>query len=831
LRDFTWAGKAVGGFIVLFGVSIVVVPMSVFTGYFLMNLQGDFYQNQVRFLKAEAKDLWQLKMRPGPDAPAWRKKLFELLYEHLIQLNEGLAKTMRLHDSMSQKSLSRSFQLFKWTSISASLVFACLTILENAEYMNTDHCKDIAEGSGRAFFKGSEENCVKFVHQVDTAEYYTDLLFLHFFILEFILRVVALGWRHFCSELGVAEMLSITGLLMSLTQLRDDALHHPERLRYGNRNRKLLLGSVTFLRLTRLISIGSYFGLLRALRKVNWIARWSLCKSFYFLVAVWFTHAMLLHMAEATNHTAALAGAQILPAAPPNTLWMSEIPERPHTHQSLLQHVVNIQNASLVPNMSNVSNVSDVSDVSDFATLSKGFSNTTYVLVNVSNLSNPKTVLLIPKMLTQSHRFGDYLSAMQYSLQHLTGDYPIVEYSIPGKLVLLMGLIIGTCAVAAWTAIFSSSMVNYLANEAEDQLARAAERRMLLAIEVVLRLQRQWRRRKRAREAARARGELPEPVAQHPTSESNEGLFLRYRNKARRLVLRHTATGERLMQFFQWVLVFNIALSMIHSLPEIKNHHVAEKGQVFEEMVCTVIFCLEFALMLVAGKGRQGSHWYLFRFVDFICIFPGIMEIYQMRTEWQRLHELGEKIEKSDEDAWIQDWKIAIDAFQMIRVFRILFWHQWRHEVQVVVDGIVSAGPIMVLPTFLSLFIWVMSSAMFVWMENVYDGPSKDFFTSLPTGMYWTSSFLIGEWVLADFSPGGGNRVCIAIVLFGIMAFGIATGILMEAVQQAIAVAMLELREVRKLLTRHRVKGGAANHWLCPLEDQLSSGAPQKWQP
>ena len=27
--DFTWAGKAVGGFIVLFGVSIVVVPMSV----------------------------------------------------------------------------------------------------------------------------------------------------------------------------------------------------------------------------------------------------------------------------------------------------------------------------------------------------------------------------------------------------------------------------------------------------------------------------------------------------------------------------------------------------------------------------------------------------------------------------------------------------------------------------------------------------------------------------------------------------------------------------------------------------------------------------------
>ena len=38
----------------------------------------------------------------------------------------------------------------------------------------------------------------------------------------------------------------------------------------------------------------------------------------------------------------------------------------------------------------------------------------------------------------------------------------------------------------------------------------------------------------------------------------------------------------------------------------------------------------------------------------------------------------------------------------------------------------------------------VMSSALFVWMEHVYDGPSKYFFTSVATGMYWTSSFLIG---------------------------------------------------------------------------------------
>ncbi|CAK8989833.1 Uncharacterized protein SCF082_LOCUS1988 [Durusdinium trenchii] len=121
---------------------------------------------------------------------------------------------------------------------------------------------------------------------------------------------------------------------------------------------------------------------------------------------------------------------------------------------------------------------------------------------------------------------------------------------------------------------------------------------------------------------------------------------------------------------------------------------------------------------------------------------------------------------EAKEEEWIQDMNILLSAFQMIRVIRVLFWHQWRNEVQVVIDGIASAGHRWV-PAFLSFYIWIMVSALFLWMENVYDGPSKEFFTSISTTMYWTSSFLIGEWTLADFSEGGGNRVCIFVVLFG----------------------------------------------------------------
>eukprot|EP00434_Breviolum_minutum_P041360 symbB.v1.2.036793.t1/scaffold5273.1/size29061/1 len=261
-------------------------------------------------------------MRPGADAPRWRKKIFELLYEHLIQLEKGLrSKTVQLRDSISQQSLSKPFTAFKWTSITASLVFALLTVLENTEYMNTDNCEEYAEETFKVFFKNQAQECIDFFKKVDEAEKGIDVIFLHFFVLEFVLRVIALGWRHFVSELGLAEMLSITGLLVSLTTLREDALHHVDQRVSGQR---FFVGSIIFLRLCRLISIGSYFGLLRALRKVTWIARWSLLKSFYFLIAVWFTHAMLLHFAEREHDAAALAGAQILPSAPPGSHWAME---------------------------------------------------------------------------------------------------------------------------------------------------------------------------------------------------------------------------------------------------------------------------------------------------------------------------------------------------------------------------------------------------------------------------------------------------------------------------------------------------------------------------
>lgn len=389
------------------------------------------------------------------------------------------------------------------------------------------------------------------------------------------------------------------------------------------------------------------------------------------------------------------------------------------------------------------------------------------------------------QMKRQSERYNDLLSSMQYSLVHLYGDFPLTVYSLPAKIVLILGIFFGTCTIAAFTALFSSSFVNYLAAECDDQVQIVTQQRLFRMADVVNKIQRRWRRRQAQRKAILdAGGSLPESqpyVDQYP-----------WRTWARKVVRQQTRFGLYFMRTCQICLFFNILLNFVRSIPEIDTG-AARVGLILEnlEVLCELIFSAELVVNLRAGPSGQGRIWYFFRIVDVVTLLPFVWEL-QMILTTGRIHEGG----PGSPPSWQEN---LCEAIIMMRVLRILSLPMLKSKVQTVVLGFYCSRELLQVPAFLALIVWTTVSSLFVWLERAYDGPSAAHFCSIPSAMYWTSSFLIGEWTLIDFAQGSTSRLCIMICLFGTMIFALPSGILMQGVQTAMTLDLVQNAKMHEL--------------------------------
>lgn len=592
------------------------------------------------------------------------------------------------------------------------------------------------------------------------AFYCMDAASIPFFAFTFTLRTYALGWRHPLSLLGAAELLSLAGVALSLAPWRDSVLHHREHseaelallpwfkwlLHVFDAEHHLVLveGLVIQMRLLRLFSIESYFGTLVAVRDVVSVHARPLLRSLLTLVSVWYVHATLLYLFESDD--------------------------------------------------------------------------------GQMDLQRP-----------QAHRYGDVLSSLQYSLVHLTGDFPITAYKLPAKAVLLAGIAIGMCAFATFAGVFSSGLVNYLMREREAELMAAAEKRMRAATQASLKMQRRFRqmqakkaaaaqRRKALAEGEEAVAELvaklraiappdrsgagededeqqdePDsgdewPQASRPASQA-PGILDRCRDLRERsariqqhmraILDQRTRAGKIIMSVVQAALVINVANTLASTVPEVYVHQGADSVLRFVEVACDVVFLAEYLFRLVAG-GPTGSPFAPMRLFDLFCLAPGIVEFYYawVGQKWQRAHTGSERY---------------LELVMLVRVARVLDFPCFRREVVTVCRALHSAVGVLTVPAFLSLHVWVTTASAFVWLEKLYEGPAQGQMTSIPAAMYWTSSFLVGEWALIDFSPGAGSRLCILCCLFGMMIFALPSGIIIESVQSALMLELVENQRLDKL--------------------------------
>eukprot|EP00929_Paragymnodinium_shiwhaense_P031807 TRINITY_DN17744_c0_g2_i1.p1 TRINITY_DN17744_c0_g2~~TRINITY_DN17744_c0_g2_i1.p1 ORF type:complete len:1635 (+),score=290.89 TRINITY_DN17744_c0_g2_i1:80-4984(+) len=382
----------------------------------------------------------------------------------------------------------------------------------------------------------------------------------------------------------------------------------------------------------------------------------------------------------------------------------------------------------------------------------------------------------------QATRYGDVLTAIQYTLVHLTGDYPVTAYTLPAKFVHCFMIVFGCIAVSTFTGIFSAGYVEILQKQRNRELQHIAASQLQASVNAASKLQRHYRRAKKAIEMR--------------TPEEREALRRRKpENPIRKLALdfteMRTPQGMGLMIAANLVLGLNLINTMIQSLPEVGKMGDGEWGQSVHgiaqkvEVMCSLFFFFEYCLRLCAGNSalvmlKPG------RILDLICLLPFFATVWILTKpdEWLEKHETAVMVQ---------------ETALILRCARLLDMPYIRREVVMVSRTLKAAGPQLVMPAVLALDIWIICSCLFVLVENMYDGPTREDMSSIPNSMYWSSIFLLGEWANVDFSPGAGSRLCIFYCLFGKATFAIPFGIMIDSAQSTLATVSLENKAVAEL--------------------------------
>jgi hypothetical protein len=428
--------------------------------------------------------------------------------------------------------------------------------------------------------------------------------------------------------------------------------------------------------------------------------------------------------------------------------------------------------------------------------------------------------------MSMQDRYRDVPTALSYSMIHLTGDFPLVDYTLPSKFVLYVGIILGMCTLGTFAGIFSSGFVNYMVSEKEDTINQIAAERMQNYTRVALRLQYMYRVRKRKRREAEAaskaakeeeedggraatvavaagapradeRGKASATGESGPDHQSQGDGFQKVLTYLSRL--HHSERFKSLCAVAVIVSLFNVITMTVitaekhgrvqtfeKEFQHLKNAKapvelweatmvtvltfLSEWGiPLLVEGVCDIIFAVQYVAFLSTVRRTPMMMFSFWHLLDLLAILPGVFFLFNLREGTQEI----------------------IEVVLLVRVVKILEFPRFRRERLIVTRALASTKGDLVEPLFLAIHVWVTVSCLFTWWEAYGNGPSQDYFPSIPHSMYWTAHFLIGEWVFADFSPMGSALIVFCCV-FGMMIFAIPSGIIIEAVQSSLTQALVE---------------------------------------
>ncbi|KAF4729843.1 hypothetical protein FOZ62_031352 [Perkinsus olseni] len=373
--------------------------------------------------------------------------------------------------------------------------------------------------------------------------------------------------------------------------------------------------------------------------------------------------------------------------------------------------------------------------------------------------------------LSQDVRYGTLISAsFPYAMVHLTGDFPIIDYTASGKVVLAFAVVLAVGVTAVPAGLLAAAFTEALRGRRE-------------------------RERARRREAA---GIIGKHVRRYMVRKRLEGIAMEARlMQMRELAERRKRTLVHRVhclihheRFYSGLMMVLILLNILAVLLESDGAILSVIGKAFFdylEFISVTLFTVDYLARLYSAPANPLVGC---RRARYIKSFLGLVDVISILPFWiECLVYLLDPSLGGLADASI---------FRVFRIFRILllehFLIAWRRLSLVwyeCKDAVLSTGVI-------AAVVWLFVSCLFYEFENppsaaaVEDSP----FDSIPSCMYYTAVFLggsrlsrlhsrsspfpSGDWGMVDFSPPG-KCLCVVVALLGVALFSLPAGLVFEA--------------------------------------------------
>jgi len=390
---------------------------------------------------------------------------------------------------------------------------------------------------------------------------------------------------------------------------------------------------------------------------------------------------------------------------------------------------------------------------------------------------------------TMSDRFQNFFDSMIYTGIHLTGDYPIIEYTFMSRIVNFFMVIAAVGIVGIPSGIIASGFSTIIGSTGradgdddwyENQLSKII-----------------------AEDIAPPESSIS-PIIDHMQLSVHE--FLNGKMKDNVSIdeeyAKWSVPALICRMFIFSIIIANVVAVLLESIPFIDKYIGNEPGNAFDvfEIVSVCIFTLEYALRLFsAPKNRDAlySPWVyattFFGIVDFLSIAPWYIETLLLYSGY---------IDKDSD---------AATVFRLFRIFRIFQLEDFFVAFSKLDDAFRASKDALKATGLMASIIWVGCAALFFIFEKnnpnwrvcdegiplrstddmigCYDFSStrecKNYygedtchqtaFVNMLDSLYYVAVFLGGEWGLVDFTWGG-RMVCMFLCVAGIALYALPVG-------------------------------------------------------